>query len=574
MPINEQETELSSSERHLRSWFSFVRIFSFREKVIIWCLLVIMFGALGYWTYALYRHFTQEIPTYGGTYTEGMVGQPAYINPVLSGASETDSDIVSLIYSGLLKLDDQGNVQPSIAESWEVSEDNKTYTVHLKKDVLWHDGHPVEAHDALFTYQTIQDPAYKSPLRQNWQGVDIRQIDDFTVTFTLSSPYFGFLNNLTVGLLPRHIWENISPERFALANTNLEPIGCGPFRYVKTQKDSAGNVLEYDMEFFPKFFGKKPYINKVNMLFYPSEDEVIEAYVRKEIMGIHSMSPERIRDIAPYGENFNTHVFSVPHYFLVFFNQTKSVALSYDEVRTALSLAVDRKAIVENVLHGFAVPVSMSFLPGMSGYVDIESQLPDLERAKKILDDNGWVVQDDGIRSKNGVKLEFDMMTADWPEFSRIADVLSEQWKLVGAQANIKVVSVYDLGQNYIRPREYAALFFAQATGINPDIYAYWHSSQKKDPGLNLSLFSDKDADSILERSREVLGNEERGVLYRQFQDIFMKKSPALYVVSPEYIYPVDKKVQGIQLGRIENPSGRFSHIEDWYIKTKRIWRQ
>lgn len=574
MHTGERDDVSGISESRFRLWLSFVRAFSFREKIIVWGLLIAVFGALGYWMYALYRHFTYEIPTYGGTYTEGLVGQPAYINPVLSNASEADSDVVSLVYSGLFRVDENGNIQPNIADSWEVSEDKKVYVVHMKTGILWHDGHPVEAHDAVFTYQAIQNSAYKSPIRQNWQGVEIQQIDDFTISFTLSSPYFGFLENLTVGILPRHIWENVSPDRFALANNNLEPVGCGPYRYVKMQKDSAGNILEYDLEFFPQFFGKKPYINKINLLFYPSEEEVIEAYVRKEIMGMHVVSPDRMADLDQYKESLDVHVFSVPHYFLIFFNQAKSVALAYDEVRSALSISIDRKAIVEGVFHGFGTPVSMSFLPSMPGYMDIADQSPDIEKAKKLLDENGWLVQSDGIRSKGSVRLEFDLMTTDWPEFSRTADRLSEQWKTIGAQVNVKVVSVYDLGQNYIRPREYQALFFAQATNINPDIYAYWHSSQKKDPGLNLSLFSDKEADEILDRSREVLDEEERASLYKKFQDIFMKKLPALYVLSPKYIYPVDKRVRGIESGGIESPSGRFMHVENWYLKTRRVWQK
>ena len=118
-----------------------------------------------------YYSLTKKIPVPGGEYSEGIVGQPLYVNPVLAGGNDADADLAALVYSGLFKYDPDGKLVPDLAESFELSDDKLTYTMHLKKDVKWHDGEPFSADDVLFTIQVIQDPAFKSPLRQNWQGV-------------------------------------------------------------------------------------------------------------------------------------------------------------------------------------------------------------------------------------------------------------------------------------------------------------------------------------------------------------------------------------------------------------------
>ncbi len=479
--------------------------------------------------------------------------------------------MVQLIYSGLLKYNSEGKLTEDLAESYEVSEDSLVYTFHLRKNARWHDGEAVSAADLVFTVNALQDPAYKSPLRYNWQGVEVRQIDDYTVSFSLKSPYFGFLGNLTTGILPKHIWENVSPEKFSLADYNLRPIGSGPYKFTDFQKDSGGNILSYDLNSFPEYYKGKPYISRITLYFYPDESSLVEAYNKKEIKGMNNITPE---GAAAIKDSKNTVLYELgyPRYFSVFFNQNKSVPLASDEVRLALAAAVNRQEIIDKVLFGKGVAVYFPFLPQMSEYAtDVQKQEFDIEKANKILDDNKWERGDDGIREKNGVKLEFDLLTSDWPELAQTADILHEQWKKIGVDAKVSVLAISDLQQNYIRPREYDALLFGQVANLNPDPYPYWHSDGKRDPGLNFALFDDKNADALLEEARGELDEQKRIEKYREFQKILSEKNPAVFLYSPYYIYPVDKQVKGIDAKIINNPSGRFANVEEWYIKTKRV---
>jgi peptide/nickel transport system substrate-binding protein len=502
-----------------------------------------------------------------------MVGQPIYINPILSPSNDVDADITQIVYNGLLKYDKDGKIVPDLAESYDISDDKTEYTFHLRHGVTWHDDQPFTANDVLYTVNLISDPAYKSPLRSNWQGIDTNIIDDYTISFKIKTPYVGFLNNLTFGIMPKHIWESVQPDNFHLTELKLEPIGTGPYKYSSFQKDSKGNILSYKLIANPNYFEGKPYISKITFNFYIDESSALDAYNRKEVMGLSSLSSQKLTQIKNQ-KSSEVHKFRIPRYFSVFFNQTKSVPLAADEVRQALAYATDRKEIINSVLDGNGEPVYSPFLPGTVGYKeDLDHREFDLAKANQILDDNKWVRGDDGTRSKNGVPLTINLVTTDWDELSQTAQILKTQWEKAGFKINVSARSISDVQQNYIRPREYEALLFGQVTGSDPDPYSFWHSSQKKDPGLNLSLFGDSSTDALIEQGRTEFDTAKRADDYIQFQQKLNTELPAIFLYSPQYIYPTIKSVQGIDTQTLILPSKRFSDINHWYLKTKRIWK-
>lgn len=554
-----------------KNWRNVGRILSFRDKLVVSALLLVIASALIFWCWTFYYNLTVPIAKVGGEYIEGTIGQPFYVNPLLSQTSEADSDLTALVYSGLFKYDKDGNATTDLAESYEISADQREYTVKIRKNVLWQDGKPLTAEDVFFTFNILQDPAYKSPLRQSWQGVEVSIVDDHTLLFSLKNPYVGFLENLTVGILPKHVWENIAPEKFALADYNLHPIGCGPFMFVDFQKDSQGSILTYHLKAFKDYYAGSPYISKITFNFYPDEDALLVAYNKKEVMGMSSIAPEKISLIKNV-KSTNLHELIIPRYFSVFFNQTKSVVLADDNVRRALDLAVNRREIIETVLHGKGTPLSSPFFPQMrsgDGQTQIEQNL---EEARKILDEAGWKKEgNEEIRKKGNIALEFELVTTDWPELSQTVQLLSLQWQKIGAKVNVRVLTVSDLQQNYIRTREYDSLLFGQAITFNPDLYSFWHSSQKRDPGLNLSLFDSSEADGIVEGIRQQADEGKRIEAYKKFQEILAKEVPAVFLYGPYYLYPVVSSVHGIEIKNIDAPANRFLDVNKWYLKTSRI---
>jgi peptide/nickel transport system substrate-binding protein len=555
-----------------RNWLKMSKFLNFREKLIVFSLLFLAAASFIFWMAHIYLGLTKPVPKIGGEYVEGIVGQPLYINPLLSQTSEADSDLVQLVYSGLMKYDSEGKLENALAESYEISDDQRTYTVHLRKNLTWQDGEPLTASDVFFTISILQDPAYKSPLRQNWQGVEVSQVDDYTLNFNLSSPYFGFLDSLTIGILPKHIWGNIAPEKFSLADYNLRPIGSGPYKFVTLQKSSTGEILSYELKSFDKYFEGEPYISRFIVNLYPDEDTMITAYNKKEIKGMETVDPDKIGNIKNKKSTIIKEL-SIPRYFSVFFNQTKSVPLADDGVRKALSQAVNRKEIIDKVLDGRGTEIFSPFLTNTEEFnPDIDKRDFDLRRAGELLDQAGWKLKEgETVRQKNGTKLQFNLYTADWPDLTDTANILADQWKQVGADVSVKSLSVTDLQQNYIRPREYEALLFGQVTSFNPDLYPFWHSSQRQDPGFNLGMLKNNNADNLLSDIRQDLNSADRIQKYKDFQKILADEAPATFLYSPYYLYPVSSEVGGMNTKKINSPYLRFADVSHWFVKTTRV---
>jgi peptide/nickel transport system substrate-binding protein len=530
-------------------------------------------ATLIFWAGYGYISMTKPIPKKGGDYREGVVGQPLYVNPLLSGTSDADADLANLIYSGILKYDKEGELIGDLAESWKMSEDKLNYTVHLRPGAKWHDGEMVTAEDIVFTVQALQNPDYKSPLRYDWQNVDVAQVDERTVSFNLKKPYFGFLDNLTLGILPKHIWSEIAPEKFSLANYNLEPIGSGPFSYVSHQMDSSGNILSYNLKANDQYYLGAPYIRTFIFQFYPSEEALLTAYNKKEVMAMGNLSAENIGQIKNV-KSTNVYQIKLPRYFAVYFNQNKSAVLANDGVREALLHATDRREIIEKVLFGQGEEIFSPFVPGTDGYnLDVDRHNFNLDEANRILDEGGWERKEGGVRERKGVRLSFDLYVTDWPELSLTADMLREQWAKVGVDTKVNVLTYNDINQNYIRPREYGALIYGQEIKFNPDLYYFWHSSQKRDRGLNFALFDNTKADTILDEARVEMDKVKRNEKYIEFQKILSENNPAVFLYSRNYLYVAGKKLKGAEFTKVNYPSLRFSEVNRWYLSTKRVRR-
>lgn len=534
-------------------------------------LVIFIVAVLLFWAGALYVAATKTVPEEGGEYTEGIAAQPRYVNPILSQTSEADADLVELIYSGLFKFESAGKLAKHLAQDYTISEDGKVYTVTLRPGVKWHDGEELTADDVVFTVGAIQNPAYKSPLRPNWLAVEAAAADRYAVTFTLKKAYVQFLESLTVGILPKHIWENITPENFLLADYNLAPVGSGPFQFFDFDKDSNGNMLSYEMRAYPGYFEHGPYISKMVFHFYPDEIALIEAYNRKEIMGIHTVGPQSLPELEAR-KSTRVYEIAIPRIFAVFFNITKNASLAHVEVRQALAYATDRQALVDEVLMGKGEPAYSAFVPFMAGFAsDLDFPKVDVARANAILEEKGWKRGEDGIRAKGGTRLEFELMAPLWPELARTAEILKGQWEAVGARVTLSVIGASELQRNHIRPREYQALLFGEAAMLHSDPYSFWHSSQKHDPGLNLALFEDKQADEILGALREEKDEEKRRGHYRAFQQVLLDKHPAVFLYTPQYLYVMNGTVKGVEAYSANAPADRFSNVHNWYIKTDRV---
>ncbi len=557
-------------------WKKLPFLISSKERYFIIVLFILIAASLLTWHFSYRAKHTMLIPKHGGTYTEGIIGSPQYINPVLAQANDADQDISELVFSGLMKYDSQGKLIPDLAEDYRIKEEGKVYEFDLRKNVAWHDGKLFTADDVIFTINILQDPDYRSPLIFNWNGVDVEKIDDYAVRFTLKNPYAPFLNNTTIQILPRHIWENVLPTEFLLAEANLKPVGTGPYKFEKFEKSKRGTVKIIHLEAYDNYHLGRPYIKNIIFKFYVNEENLIQAYNQRNIDGLGFLSAQN-QDILKRVRKLEIHSLKLPRYFTVFFNQSQSKALSEKPVRLALNYATNKQEIIDQVLNGQGTPVHSPIPKGVFGHSS-ETKIYDfaIEHANNLLEAADWQKNEQtGIREKvideKVVPLEINLATTEWPELEKVAKLIQQQWLRLGVQVNLKILSIAEIQQEYIRPREYQALLFGEILGAEPDPFPFWHSSQKRDPGLNLALYQNKEADELLKDARQLSDPEKRKEKYEQFQRLVVEDVPAVFLYNPYYLYPLEKKVKGIEIENIPTPSKRFSAIENWYIKTKRV---
>jgi peptide/nickel transport system substrate-binding protein len=539
--------------------------FSLTEKTLFVFFLFVFLGSLLSLTIKVNNNFLVQVPQKGGEIKEGLIGVPRFINPVIA-ISETDRDLSTLIYSGLIKINSEGEVVHDLADSMIISEDGLTYDIKIKDTAYFHDGKPVTVDDLIFTIEKTQDPAIKSPKRPNWDGIMVEKINDKEISFTLKQAYTPFIYNLTLGILPKHIWNEISSDEFAFSKYNLEPIGSGPFEVDSVRKDSDGIIKKFSLKSFNKYTLGEPYIDRMLFTFYKNEEDLVQAINKNNINSAHSISPLKIDKVA--NENIITNTSSFSRTFALYLNKSNSEVLSNINVRKVLNLVSPQKEIIDSVLMGYAKPTN-SPIPKY----DFVAPNPDTESAKNILEKDGWIKNDKGVYEKSGKTLKFSISTANVDELINVTELLAKKYREFGFEIDVKIFEPNDLTLNVIRPRNFESIFFGQVINKDLDLYGFWHSSQRNDPGLNISGFTNIEADKELEKIRGVLDSEERNRSLQIFEKEVINEIPAIFLYSPDFLYITPSKLRSEIPQSIVTSSDRFTDIEKWYIKTDFVWK-
>ena len=518
-----------------------------------------------------------SVPDYGGSLTEGVIGSPRFINPLLA-ISDTDRDLTSLIYSGLLKVNPDGTLAPDLAEKYTISDDGLTYTFTLKKKAEFQDGTPVTADDVVFTIEKAQDPTLKSPRKANWDGVTVNKLDNLTVQFILKQPYSPFIQNATLGILPKHIWKTAGADEFPFSQFNVNAVGSGPYKVGSITYTSGGLPSEYHLVAFKKYVSGEPYITDLTVKSYQTEKDAITAYNNGNIESLHGISPENLTGLK-MGSG-QAIVSPLPRIFGVFFNQNTAPVFVNAEVRQALDMVTNKDEIIKEILNGYGQAVDEPVPPKKIADKSVSTfdETTQIAKAKALLTAKGWKQNADGIfektdSKKNTTTLAFSISTSDAPELKKTAEVLQNEWQKIGARVDVKIFDISDLNQNIIRPRKYDALLFGEIIGRDTDLFPFWHSSQRVDPGLNIALYTNLKADKILETLRKTTDQSKQQSLYDSFNKEIDLDTPAVFIYSPYFIYIVPKKVNNIELGQLATPAERFENVSEWYIETSNIWK-
>jgi peptide/nickel transport system substrate-binding protein len=522
--------------------------------------------------FRLNNSFLVEIPSFGGSFTEGVIGSPRFINPALA-VSDTDKDLVSLIYSGLLKSKAEGGFETDLAESYEIQEDGTVYDFKIKDNVYFHDGSKVTADDVIFTIEKILDPVIKSPKSANWEGITVEKVNDKEIKFILKKPYAPFLSNLTLGILPKHIWENVSSEEFPFSQFNVNPVGSGPFKVEKISRNSGGIPTIITLTSWNRYPLGRPKIKTIVFKFFQNEASLVKAYADKSIESMSGLSQVDAKSLI---ENKNViDEVSLPRVFGVFLNQNIAPVFLNKEIREALETATPKKRILDEAILGFGKVLNGPTPADVE--TDAAKMAGDPVSAKATLLKAGWKENKDGIlekKTKTGTTVfQFSISTSNTPELKKTAEILQAAWQKIGAAVSIKVFEAGDLSQNVIKPRKYDALLFGEVIGEDSDLYPFWHSSERNDPGLNISLYANITADKILEQIQKEIDPDKKTQEKQALLSEIKKDTPAIFLFSPYFLYAPAPQVKNIILKDVSSQNERFLFIDKWYIETDKVWK-
>lgn len=555
-PVPSRTTTTVSLSRHL--WW---------QVILTLVGIFLLITLLGYSSYTV---ATVTIPDRGGAFREGVAGNPQYLTPLrCQGDNQVDQDICALLFRGLTKIDHQGRVVPDLAENWSIV-DGSIYTFRLKPNQFWQDGKPITTDDVVFTINVLQDPdVYSLPnLAPLWRSVEVEQIDELTIRFSLVEPFAPFLDYTAIGLLPKHRWDGVPAAELAEGHSDGIPVSNGPM--IISEIDATHARLELN----PFYEGQSPYLSALELRFYPDYPTLFSAYLADEIEGVSTILPSDL-PAAAEREDLELYSSELPVYVHVVLNlNNPNLPFFQDErVRQALYYGLDRERLVSEVIEGQGSVAHSLLTRGHWAYFpEVTKYGYDPAFAAQLLTEAGWIDADnDGVREKDGRRLEFQLTTNDNKTRQALTERIAVDWSEIGIRVIPSQATFQQLVSDLLVPRQFEAALISWDAPGDPDPYPLWHSTQSEGGGQNYSGWSNEVADQLMQEARASSDEETRKALYAELQELFALEAPAILLYHPVYTYGVSQRVNNVQIGALNHPSERFRTFPDWYMVTRRV---
>lgn len=502
----------------------------------------------------------------GEVYSEAVTGTWQRVNPLYAGANEVDADLSQLVFSGLLRIGPDGQLQPDLAELPQLTDEQRTYTFTLRKNLTWTDGKPLTSADVVFTIRRLTSPNFRGDqsLAEGWLGVEVTAPDPDTVVIKLKQASAPFLaRNATLGILPEHLLNGLSDTELFDAPFNALPVGSGPFRVVSLDSREAKLVAN------DAYHLGAPALSEIRLRFYPDYSSALRALQSGDVEGFmprETLLPAQISELRKArGVKVDDLTRSV--YNVLYLNNAQAALFQDPAVRRALNLAVDRESLATRVFGGAAAPSSSPVTPGTWAYVKAHDLTQaNLTEAKKLLEGAGWKAHPTtGILVKDGGEFRFTIRTDNDPARVRLATEVAQQLEPLGIRATVASTTFAVLRRDFLQGRQYEAAVVGWDQGADPDPYFGWHSSQMGTAGLNIANFEYTVADELIAKGRTTSDIQVRKDAYQQFQDVWADQAPSVILNYPKYLYAHADSLKGVTLGVLFTAAQRFYDVQKWH---------
>jgi len=505
-----------------------------------------------------------DTPAYGDTFIQASIGDIGGLIPSLTSDSASH-EVGSLIYDGLVRYDRDLNLVGALAESWAFSKDCRELTFKLRRDVKWQDGQPFTAADVLFTYKTMIDPRTPAPFKEGYLLVkDIESPDPYTVRVTYANPYARALDTWSDDVLPKHLLERYAAEgKLRESPQNRRPIGTGPYRFQAW--DTGEKVV---LVANPDFYAGRPYISRVVYRVIPSQATIFLELKAKGVDFVRTLTAfqfVRQTDYPAFRKAYNKFRYPSAYYTFLGFN-LKDPRFADRRVRRAFAHAIDKRELIEGVVLGLAREANGPIRPGTWAYTD-DVQRYDFspEKARALLAEAGWKDRDgDGIvEDKDGKPFAFTLLTNQGnDERKKVAELIQQRLKDVGVKVDIQVIEWAAFIKEYVKPRRFDAVILGLGTGVDPDQFVVWHSSQTGPDQMNRTGYSNPEVDRLLEIGRASCDRRDRVNYYHRIQEILAEDLPMLFLYFKDELPVVSSRFRGVKVA----PAGIMYNFTEWYV--------
>ena len=544
------------------------------RQIITWLILVGMVVAgMGIQLIWNQHGFITDARASGGLYVEGTVGPINTLNPIYA-TSGADTSVARLVFSSLYDYDSTGVLRQDVATGMKIEQDGRAYTVTIRDDVRWHDGEKLTAQDVEYTLNTIKDPAVRSPLRVNWVDVDVKATNETTIVFTLPATYAAFPQALTFPILPKHILKDISPALLRESTFSQEPVGSGPFVFRRLQ--AADTISRHQVVHLianQDYYRGAPKLSRFELQVFDDESSLLSAIKAGEVSGASDISPTSIDSI---GKQYNITPVALDSGVYLIFN-TNNPLLKDKAIRKALQVGTDTTTIRAGI-GGGVLPLDLPVLPSqLSGVTIPQAPATDVNKANAILEEAGWKLKG-SVRSKDGQALSITLTTSKKSEYDKVAQLVKDQWQKLGISVQIRTVDASSASsvfvQDTLQSRNFDVLVYELAIGADPDVYAYWHSSQIGQTGYNFANYSNAIADASLSSARSRLEPALRSAKYKTFIDRWLEDAPAIALYQSVVEYVTNKNVDAVDPStQLVTVSDRYTNLLYWTVAKDAVYK-
>lgn len=565
--------------RHARK-FVIHRIENVREvrrHIAVWVIMVGYIIAATALQLTWYQQgYKTEASAADGTYAEAVLGPLDSLNPLFANSSAEQS-FSNLVFSRLMTYDTTGHLGYDLATSIKVDKSQKVYTLTLRQDAAWQDDRsPVTARDVAFTLNLIKNPATRSTIT-GWDGIDVKVIDNYTISFTLPAVYAAFPHALNFPILPEHLLKDVDPSTIRETNFSSDPTGSGPFEFRLLQNiDDSSTHKVVHLGRNASYYEGVPNLQRVQLNVYDSHAAILDALASSEVNAAVDVSVSDLGSINLSRYTVMRKPVNAGVYAL--FNTTSPI-LKDKEIRQALQRGTDVNEL-RAVLGSDTPPLHLPFVAGqLSGDVPKPPSY-DQEAAKRLLDKAGWKLKDgQTVREKKGEQLTLSVVTIKDTDFEKVLEKLVGQWRELGIGVSTTIVDPNDpntnIVQTVLQPRQYDVLLYQLTIGADPDVYAYWHSSQTQgnERGFNLSNYNNALSDDALLSARSRLEPSLRNAKYITFAKQWLADVPAIGLYQSSAQYVANHTIRTLRPSTtLVSADSRYADIINWSVTNRSVF--